>query len=139
MSQKSNPLSPHLSIYKPQITSAVSILGRMCGIYTYFFILLSFWFVIFSIYQYTNPVVPLYMAIMAIKISTPLVATFSYIMLFVTAFCLTFYTGTLLRHICWDHNTFLSLKSSSIFGYIIIGVSIILAIIAVLFVAILGF
>lgn len=34
------PISPHLSIYKPQITSVFSILHRMTGVYMFVFLVL---------------------------------------------------------------------------------------------------
>ena len=34
------PLSPHLSIYKPQLTSVLSIMHRMTGVVLYFILLL---------------------------------------------------------------------------------------------------
>jgi succinate dehydrogenase / fumarate reductase cytochrome b subunit len=37
------PISPHLSIYKPQITSVLSVLHRFTGVYMFvFFVLLAF-------------------------------------------------------------------------------------------------
>jgi succinate dehydrogenase / fumarate reductase, cytochrome b subunit len=130
------PLSPHLSIYKPQITSGTSIIGRLCGIYVYAFLIISLWSIVFSIYKYTNPTIPLYIVVMALKASTPLFSAFSYLILFITLFCVIFYTGTLVRHIMWDHNLALELKSASVFGYLIIAISVVTAIGAVAFIAI---
>lgn len=41
MTSKARPLSPHLSIYKPQVTSVLSILHRITGVYMFFFIVFS--------------------------------------------------------------------------------------------------
>lgn len=42
------PTSPHLSIYRPQISSSLSILHRMTGVALYFsLIILSWWFIMF--------------------------------------------------------------------------------------------
>ena len=113
------PLSPHLSIYKKQITSGVSIIGRLCGVYVYFFTIVLLWSMIVSIYKYNNPSIPFYLIVMALHASTPVFSFISYIILFVTVFCITFFTGTMIRHILWDHNLALELKTSSILGYII--------------------
>ena len=113
------PLSPHISIYKKQITSGVSIIGRLCGVYVYFFTIVLFWSMIVSIYKYNNPSIPFYLVVMALHASTPVFSFISYIILFVTVFCITFFTGTMIRHILWDHNLALELKTSSILGYII--------------------
>ncbi len=130
------PLSPHLSIYKKQITSGVSIVGRMCGIYVYFFTIVLFWSMIVSIYKYNNPSIPFYLVIMALHASTPIVSFISYIILFVTVFCITFFTGTMIRHILWDHNLALELKTSSILGYIITAISCVAPIVVISWVSI---
>ncbi|MFT4967873.1 MAG: succinate dehydrogenase / fumarate reductase cytochrome b subunit [Candidatus Deianiraeaceae bacterium] len=129
------PLSPHLSIYKPQITSSVSIIGRMSGVYVYLFLIISLWLVIYSTYEYTSPMVILYIVLLALKVSTPLISVISYIILIVTVFCFTFFSGTLIRHILWDHSLLLDLKSSSVFGYLIIAFSVLLSVSSVVFIA----
>lgn len=44
MVKSSRPLSPHLEIYKPQITMIMSILHRITGVALYFgFALIAFW------------------------------------------------------------------------------------------------
>lgn len=130
------PLSPHLSIYKPQITSITSIIGRLCGIYTYFIAILLFWMITFSIYKYNSPLVPIYIIIMAIKTSTLFISLVLYVMLFITTFCVTFFAGTLIRHILWDHNIALELKTASTIGYIIIASATLLSITVVSLIAI---
>ena len=52
---KSRPLSPHLSIYKPQITSILSILHRLTGAYLYFGLMLMVWWIIIAVYSSFNP------------------------------------------------------------------------------------
>jgi succinate dehydrogenase / fumarate reductase cytochrome b subunit len=42
------PLSPHLQVYKPQITSVLSILNRMCGVATSVGTLLMVWWLVAS-------------------------------------------------------------------------------------------
>ena len=130
------PLSPHISIYKKQITSGVSIVGRMSGIYVYFFTIVLFWSMIVSIYKYNNPSIPFYLVIMALHASTPIVSFISYAILFATVFCVTFFTGTMIRHILWDHNLALELKTSSILGYIITAISCVAPIVVISWVSI---
>lgn len=50
MNSKIRPLSPHLSIYRPQVTSLLSILHRVTGVYMFFFIVFSA-LVLFSFIQ----------------------------------------------------------------------------------------
>jgi succinate dehydrogenase / fumarate reductase cytochrome b subunit len=42
--QSSRPMSPHLQIYKPQITSVMSILHRITGVALVFGLLMFLWF-----------------------------------------------------------------------------------------------
>lgn len=54
MGQKNNadkrPLSPHLTIYKPQITSVLSITHRLTGIALFAGVLLLAWWVVLRVY-----------------------------------------------------------------------------------------
>lgn len=44
------PLSPHLSIYKPQITSILSITHRATGVFLFVGVLLLVWWLVTSVY-----------------------------------------------------------------------------------------
>lgn len=56
MSKKTNgntskrPLSPHLTIYKPQITSVLSISHRLTGLGLFIGALLLAWWIVFNVY-----------------------------------------------------------------------------------------
>jgi len=50
MEKKTRPISPHLTIYKPQITSVMSIIHRITGIILFFGLLLFTWFLIIAVY-----------------------------------------------------------------------------------------
>jgi len=113
------PLSPHLSIYKPQMTSVTSIIGRLCGIYTYLFVIVALWMIIVSIYRYNNPTMPIYMLVMLLKGSSPILTVIYYIITCITVFCLTFFSGTMIRHILWDHDIALNVRHANTIGYFI--------------------
>jgi succinate dehydrogenase / fumarate reductase cytochrome b subunit len=49
MAQSSRPLSPHLSVYRWQITMTLSILQRVTGIGLYFGALLICWFLVAAV------------------------------------------------------------------------------------------
>lgn len=51
MDSKNRPLSPHLQIYKPQITSLTSIMHRLTGVYLFIGVLILSWFFIYYQYQ----------------------------------------------------------------------------------------
>ena len=51
MDNKNLPLSPHLQIYKPQMTSITSIMHRITGVYLFIGTLILSWFFIYYQYQ----------------------------------------------------------------------------------------
>lgn len=51
MTSMKKPLSPHLQIYKPQITSITSILHRLTGLFLYLGVLLISWLIVYYTYQ----------------------------------------------------------------------------------------
>jgi succinate dehydrogenase / fumarate reductase cytochrome b subunit len=51
MNPKNRPLSPHIQIYKPQISSFTSILHRATGIFIYIGIVIICWSIIYYAYQ----------------------------------------------------------------------------------------
>ena len=46
--QEKRPLSPHLTIYRPQITSVLSILHRLSGIFIFLGLLVFCWVFVFT-------------------------------------------------------------------------------------------
>ena len=48
---KKRPLSPHLTIYKPQITTVLSILHRMTGVGLYFGLIIFCWWLVSVTYS----------------------------------------------------------------------------------------
>ncbi len=51
MSERKRPLSPHLQIYKPQISSISSITHRITGVILYFTIIAISWYIVYYAYQ----------------------------------------------------------------------------------------
>jgi succinate dehydrogenase / fumarate reductase cytochrome b subunit len=51
MSERKRPLSPHLQIYKPQISSISSITHRITGVMLYFTIIAISWYIVYYAYQ----------------------------------------------------------------------------------------
>ena len=109
-SQKKRPLSPHLQVYKPQMTSTMSILNRITGVaLTVGLFMFSAWI-----------------------ISAALGAdafgqfhSFAYswigkVMLFGWTFALMFHLLNGVRHLVWDTGRSLSLKGAYQTGWIVI-------------------
>ena len=110
MKKSELPISPHLQIYKPQITSILSITHRITGLCLNFLILfVSLWLLSLSlgenVYSYF------------IMFSNTI---FMKLIMSVSIFGLSYHAMNGIRHIFWDFGFFLDKLSSSIFGIIIV-------------------
>lgn len=116
MSAPQGPLSPHLQIYKKQLTSVLSITHRATGVFLSLgALLLSYWL----------------MAVAAgpdqfARTSTHIQAWYGQILLFL--FCLSFYYHLCngIRHLFWDAGMGLELDSTYRSGYAVVIVSVLL-------------
>ena len=109
------PLSPHLQIYKPQLTSVMSISHRFTGvILSMLLILIPFFFFLLAM---GND----YFDIIVIVLDHFLVKLILYGIIFVLAYHLL--NG--IRHLFWDIGIGLSIKDSYLSGYLVIITSII--------------
>lgn len=117
---KNRPLSPHLQIYKPQITSMLSILHRITGMALVFGLPVLVWFLHEVAYG---------------TLETSLFATifFSFIgkmMLLGWTFCLAYHLCNGIRHLFWDIGYGFELDQLRKTGWAVIIGSIALTIIA---------
>jgi succinate dehydrogenase / fumarate reductase cytochrome b subunit len=99
------PLSPHLSIYKPQLTSTLSIFHRISGAFLSLYVLFSllllkFFDLSLSFYQ-----IYLYLFFVTVNLDWLL---FSMTNLIILAFCYHISNG--IRHLLWDLGFFLDLS-----------------------------
>ena len=121
---KSRPLSPHLQIYKPQITSILSIFHRLTGISLSIgsFIIVA-WIVSLSMgvesYSYFMSIVDNW---------------FVQTIFFGFAFALFYHFSNGIRHLFWDAGLGFELKSVYISGSIVVLNAIILTILTLYFV-----
>ena len=114
--ENKNPLSPHLQIYKPQITSILSIAHRFTGIILYSS---SFLFTIFLFSLAFNE-----------DLKNILISFFSSfygksILFFITLFFIYHFLNGI-RHLFWDMGFGLKIVNVYITGFIIISLSLIL-------------
>jgi succinate dehydrogenase / fumarate reductase cytochrome b subunit len=115
------PLSPHLGIYKPQITSVLSILHRITGIGLYFGMLLFCWWLVSVTYSNQN----------ADYIMWPIFNTLVWkIFLLGWSFALFYHMLNGVRHLFWDAGFGFSLSATHISGWCVILGSIVLTAIA---------
>lgn len=118
MKKQNLPLSPHLQIYKPQITSVLSIMHRITGFSLSFMIILSiFGLLTIAVGELYYNIFIIYLTSFPVKlIFFPAVLGLSYHML----------NG--IRHIIWDFGFLMSNRQASISGILIITLSILISI-----------
>ena len=115
MKKQDLPLSPHLQIYKPQITSLLSISHRISGIALNFvLVILVLGLLCITLGESYFELLISLITFFPIKII---------IFLAILGFSYHFLNG--IRHIIWDFGFLLGIRSSAIFGYFIIATSII--------------
>ena len=112
------PLSPHLQIYKPQITSLLSIAHRITGFgLNLALILLSLWIISFAMGSvYYDYFISLFNVF------------FVKIIVFFIVLAISYHALNGIRHILWDFGLLISNKAASLSGLTIIISSIVLSI-----------
>ena len=112
------PLSPHLQIYKPQITSLLSIAHRITGFgLNLALILLSLWIISFAMGSvYYDYFISLFNVF------------FVKIIVFFIVLGISYHSLNGIRHILWDFGLLISNKAASLSGLTIIISSIVLSI-----------
>ncbi len=104
------PLSPHLTIYRPQNTSILSILHRLTGIG------LMFTSLVLVIWIITIPLGPEYFDFVMYLFSTFLGKTF----LIFSLWGITYHSMTGIRHLIWDTGRGIDLKWVNLSSWFIV-------------------
>ena len=113
---KNRPLSPHLTIYKPLITSVSSIAGRMAGFYLYFVVMTILFAIAFNI-QSNKDVGSILISILNFM-DVGLFQRFIVVAItFASLFSFFLYIFAIIRHLLWDFGFCLDLGISKILGY----------------------
>ena len=115
--KKNLPISPHLQIYKPQITSLLSITHRITGFgLNLALILLSLWIISFGLGSdvYANFV-------------TIFETIFVKIVVYFIVLGISYHALNGIRHILWDFGFMISNKAALVSGLVIIITSVILS------------
>ena len=115
--KKNLPTSPHLQIYKPQITSLLSITHRVTGFgLNLALILLTLWIISFGLgNDYYNNFVSIFDT------------TFVKVVVFFIVLGISYHALNGIRHILWDFGFMISNKAASISGVVIIISTIVLS------------
>ena len=109
------PLSPHLQIYKPQLTSVMSISHRFTGV------ILSLLSIIIPVFFILLSLGDEYFDLLIVVLNHFLLKLILYGIIFVVFYHLL--NG--IRHLFWDIGMGLSIRESYLSGYLVIVISII--------------
>jgi succinate dehydrogenase / fumarate reductase cytochrome b subunit len=115
------PLSPHLSIYRPQLTSITSILTRITGNALIVASLLIVWWFLAAATS------PEYFALA----DAVLTSWFGDLVMFLSLWALWYHTLAGVRHLIWDNAKMLDIESAYKLGYAVIGGSVFLTLLTV--------
>ena len=121
MTNSKRPLSPHLQIYKPQLTSILSISHRITG-------------VALSVFSVIIPITLFFIALGENEYNafkTVLGHYFFKIFFILVIFALSYHLANGIRHLFWDFGLGLELKESYLSGYLVIIFSIMITIISI--------
>lgn len=108
MDKNNRPISPHLTVYKPQITSVMSILHRITGTFQSFGTV-SIFLLILTLFLGEN-----YYNFMNLFFKSFLGKTF----LFFYIFSICYHLCNGLRHLAWDFGYGFEIKNVHLTGYI---------------------
>jgi succinate dehydrogenase / fumarate reductase cytochrome b subunit len=116
----SRPLSPHLQIYRPQITSILSVSHRATGLALSLGTLLLVWWL-----------VALARGPEAFASAQGFVGSwFGRLLLLGWTFSLFFHLANGIRHLCWDAGYGFEIKTTEISGWVVVAVATALTVIA---------
>ena len=120
MASANRPLSPHLQVYRPQITSVLSILHRITGVILAFgSLLLVYWLVAAA----TGDA--------AFETAQGVIGSFfGRLFLFGWTFALFYHFSNGIRHLAWDAGFGFELDSVTRSGWIVVGASVVLTLLA---------
>jgi succinate dehydrogenase / fumarate reductase cytochrome b subunit len=119
MTARNRPLSPHLQIYRPQLTSVLSITHRASGIALAFGTLLLMWWIA-SVVRGPD----------AFALVQHFLASFiGRLLLFGWTWALFFHLANGVRHLAWDAGLGFDLESTTVSGWLAVAASAVLTLV----------
>jgi succinate dehydrogenase / fumarate reductase cytochrome b subunit len=116
------PLSPHLSIYRPQLTSITSILTRITGNALLVASLLIVWWFLAAA---TSPE--------SFAVADSVITSFlGDLVMTLSLWALWYHTLAGVRHLIWDNAIGLDLETAEKLGYAVIGGSVVLTVLTII-------
>ena len=116
------PLSPHLTIYRPQLTSITSILTRITGNALLLGAILMVWWFLAAATSAE------YFA----TVDGLVTSLLGDVVMFLSLWALWYHTRAGIRHLIWDSGAMLDVPTAEKLGWAVIGGSVILTIITVI-------
>lgn len=120
---RERPISPHLTIYKPQISSVLSAMHRISGIGLFIVLIyLCWWFIlwVFSRFEISYLECFNYFLVKAV--------------LFITSYGYFYHFSNGIRHLLWDTGKFFTIGEVNLTGWVAVFSSIILTLIFWIFI-----
>ena len=111
MSKRPRPLAPNIQIYRPQLTSVLSIVNRITGV------LLSVCAVVLVVWLVASATGPHVYAV----VQGAIASWIGQIVLFGATFAFFLHLCGGIRHLVWDTGHGLDLKSTYIGGWLVVG------------------
>jgi succinate dehydrogenase / fumarate reductase cytochrome b subunit len=120
MANANRPLSPHIQIYRPQLTSVLSITHRLTGIaLSLGSVLLVFWLIAAALGPETYSIADSFLK-----------SWFGLALLFFWTFSLLFHLCNGIRHLFWDAGYGFELQSIYASGWIVVAASVTLTLVS---------
>lgn len=113
--KQSRPISPHLSIYKPQLNLATSIGHRLTGVGLFFALSAICWWFILWVFSKFEPCYLEFFGYKSVKI-----------ILFFVSYAFFYHLCTGIRHLIWDTGRGFSICAIDYSGWVVVVVSVIL-------------
>jgi succinate dehydrogenase / fumarate reductase cytochrome b subunit len=120
MATNNRPLSPHLQVYRPQLTSVLSILHRLTGIALALGTLLLVWWLIAAA---TGPTA-------FDNVQSFIGSIFGRVLLFGWSFALFYHLCNGIRHLVWDSGRGFEISSAYASGWLVVIASTVLTVIS---------
>jgi succinate dehydrogenase / fumarate reductase cytochrome b subunit len=112
------PLSPHISIYRPQITSVLSIMHRITGAACFMILMVTIWWIFIEVLGPTNePTI--------VKLYNSAFGTFAIVTL---VFCFYFHLFNGIRHLMWDMGKGFNIVVVNTTGWLVIIASVLITV-----------